>query len=250
MTETLVQVENKETSTNNTLNQLLVTMRSLVHTRIQLGNYSEVDLKDAKCVIERTLSALFDILAEKLIDNETKQFYLSSSSVIKYQLKKLPSPVNGSIIPLGLHVVNKHNGYISGKNKSNLAALDLVYKLEDDIIYIDDQNKNIFEKRISLLKELISIDLSSYRDKHARKDSTGLDQAISYIIDVFDNTVVFERAYPSLAYKGTLGAHGAFKPLLESYLKNEAEFTWLEINAIVEELKKHLAAITEYSFSN
>ena len=250
MAETLVQVENKETSTNNTLNQLLVTMRSLVHARTELGKCNEVDLKDVKNSIEQTLNILFDTLTKKLLNNETKQFYLSSSPVIKYQLKKNSTPMNYSIISLGLHVVNKHNGYIGSKSKNNLAALDLVYKLEDDIIYIDDQNKNIFEKRISLLKELTSIDLSSYRDKHARKDSTGLDQAISYIIDVFDNTVVFERAYPSLAYKGTLGAHGAFKPLLESYLKNEAEFTWLEINAIVEELKKHLAAITEYSFSN
>ena len=116
MTETLVQVENKETSTNNTLNQLLVTMRSLVHTRIQLGKYNEVDLKDAKSAVEQTLNALFDNLAKKLLDNETKQFYLSTSPVIKYQLKKLSTPVNNSIISLGLHVVNKHNGYISGKS--------------------------------------------------------------------------------------------------------------------------------------
>ena len=132
----------------------------------------------------------------------------------------------------------------------DISVVKVVYKLDDDIIYIDEQSKDIFEKRISLLNELTSIDLSSYRDKHARKDSTGLDHAITRIISVFNNTVEFEQVYPSLAYKGTLGAHGAFKPLLESYLKNEAEFTWLEINAIVEELKKHLAAITEYSFSN
>ena len=93
------------------------------------------------------------------------------------------------------------------------------------------------------------MNLGDYRDKHARKDSTGLNDFIQAIITVFDNTVKFEEHFPNLAFHGTFGDYGNFKPMLEGYLRNSVEFTWLNIYSILEELKKHLTALKRYDFN-
>lgn len=240
----------------NKLNNLLKTLRSVNTTKRLINDKSIVTINYLNQHLDKATIDLYSELSALFNKNKEVPFYLSADPQVKYRIKHGALFINKELNPTDLigasfYLLNEYNGYLTGKGRGNISVLDFINNLPpEDIIYIDVSTAQMFEERITLIKGLLAMNLGDYRDKHARKDSTGLNDFIQAIISIFENTVKFEEHFPNLAYHGTFGDYGNFKPALEGYIKNDVEFTWLSIYAILEELKKHLAVLTRYNFSS
>ena len=240
----------------NKLNNLLEGLRSVNMTKRLIIDKNLVTVNYLNQHLDKATIDLYNELSTLFNKNKEVPFYLSADPQVKYRIKHGALFIDKELNPTDLigasfYMLNEYNGYMTGKGRGNISVLDFINNLPpEDIIYINVATAQMFEERITLIKSLLAMNLGDYRDKHARKDSTGLNDFIQAIISIFENTVKFEDHFPNLAYHGTFGDHGNFKPALQEYLKNEVEFTWLSIYAILEELKKHLAVLTRYDFSS
>ena len=240
----------------NKLNNLLKGLRSVNTTKRLITDKGLVTVNYLNQYLDKATIDLYSELSTFFNKNKEVPFYLSADPQVKYRIKhgalfanKVLNPTD--LIGASFYMLNEYNGYLTGKGRGNISVLDFINNLPpEDIIYINVATAQMFEERIALIKGLLAMNLGDYRDKHARKDSTGLDDFIRVIISIFENTVKFEDHFPSLVYHGTFGDYGNYKPALQGYLKNDVEFTWLSIYAITEELKKHLAVLTRYDFSS
>lgn len=239
----------------NKLNNLLKGLRAVNTTKRLITDKS---LATVNYLIQHLDKATIDFYSElSTLFNKNKEvpFYLSADPQVKYRIKHGALFINKELNPTDLigasfYMLNEYNGYLTGKGRGNISVLDFINNLPpEDIIYINRETAKLFDERITLIEGLLKMNLGDYRDKHARKDSTGLNDFIKAIITVFDNTVKFEEHFPNLAFHGTFGDYGNFKPMLEGYLRNSVEFTWLNIYSILEELKKHLTALKRYDFN-
>lgn len=240
----------------NKLNNLLKTLRSVNTTKRLITEKNLATVSYLNQYLDKATIDLYSELSTLFNKNKEVPFYLSADPQVKYRIKHGALFISKELNPTDLigasfYMLNEYNGYLTGKGRGNISVLDFINNLPpEDIIYIDVSTAQMFEERITLIKGLLAMNLGDYRDKHARKDSTGLNDFIRAIISIFENTVKFEEQFPNLAYHGTFGDYGNFKPALEGYIKNDVEFTWLGIYAILEELKKHLAVLTRYDFSS
>lgn len=239
----------------NKLNNLLKGLRAVNTTKRLITDKSLVTVNYLIQHLDKATIDLYSELSTLFNKNKEVPFYLSADPQVKYRIKHGALFINKELNPTDLigasfYMLNEYNGYLTGKGRGNISVLDFINNLPpEDIIYINRETAKLFDERITLIEGLLKMNLGDYRDKHARKDSTGLNDFIKAIITVFDNTVKFEEHFPNLAFHGTFGDYGNFKPMLEGYLRNSVEFTWLNIYSILEELKKHLTALKRYDFN-
>lgn len=240
----------------NKLNNLLKGLRAVNTTKRLITDKSLVTVNYLIQYLDKATIDLYSELSTLFNKNKEVPFYLSADPQVKYRIKHGALFINKELNPTDLigasfYMLNEYNGYLTGKGRGNISVLDFINNLPpEDIIYINRETAKLFDERITLIGGLLKMNLGDYRDKHARKDSTGLNDFIKAIITVFDNTVKFEEHFPNLAFHGTFGDYGNFKPMLEGYLRNSVEFTWLNIYSILEELKKHLTALKRYDFNS
>lgn len=239
----------------NKLNNLLKGLRAVNTTKRLITDKSLVTVNYLIQHLDKATIDLYSELSTLFNKNKEVPFYLSADPQVKYRIKHGALFINKELNPTDLigasfYMLNEYNGYLTGKGRGNISVLDFINNLPpEDIIYINRETAKLFDERITLIEGLLKMNLGDYRDKHARKDSTGLNDFIKAIITVFDNTVKFEEHFPNLAFHGTFGDYGNFKPMLEGYLRNSVEFTWLNIYSILEELKKHLTTLKRYDFN-